>query len=1230
MKSSYIKKTFKGEIVRSEFNYKGEYIVIQDKDSNEEFWINSKFIDKSFSIGVGEIHEFSYTKKNNDKFPTISIINSNYPIGSLIEFEVTGRIFEENKNFLVLSSSIFGEIMVPEFYFQKESKNVKCEIVNYKNGEPIFHNRDFTDSPFQIGDVRKFEVKEFGEIEIPHGYVKKFIKVDIGFDIHIDITNPAEWHNSDLWNFNDIECEVIDFNRFGIPRLKIVDQRHPYFEINKPYKFKVLGFEESEKKDGTKIKLIKLSDEHELHHNVLAIPNQENRVELGSNIECEVIEILKKIKLKQVKVHDPFYYKFEEIEPKNELKEKFFTPFLNDNSAYNYKLFNQYNNGSGFWIMTYLNHIVPELSLDITKRKDFNTLKKLLELRLKFNKWLINNGFLQGIKETENRKLAKNKVTQSIELCQLELFVLSALIENKQELILDKNNTNIKVQTLYFYLLHSDLENVNFSKFYSIINSFNWSEFEDSLELDYLKKIVSIIRLKVGNVNHFLEQNSFILHKNVSQEINDKIEFSINWIFLCHEISKNIKLLKEHSLYLSEVFRLFSLHSSNIILQRKLLYTCFKILTNQVVPIENPFQLVNNKIEIKSSFYDDDFTKTEIEIPEKSIQKVILTEKNFKGFSFKVNSYIGYLPNEKISDNSLKNYTPDTISWETAVEIKHICDFFGICIVQQLPISNKAYFSKNLLVNFIERGAVIWARVKDITDYGIFVSTEFGEGLIHKSEIAYDFIDQEYLKAVFKKNLTLRVVVIENENGKLQFSLKQLIGTEYENDYNQLIENSNLILLDNYQEEEEYEIQNKLEEEKGYIFDRAAMISFDLKDKIKYLIFSKYFFSNTKNARSYLTNIYIDYFLLLLKLDDILSDYTFEKYKLFKLEIDHFSETVSPKTLENFPESKNLLFFIEILRSFNSSNHHDLDKLYDIVRNSMVSNDYLLMPVAKTALANNLLISEIKDNKIGELNRYTLKNLNRIREFITKGVLTVTETVEDVLELELEKKRKYWKGKILQDEGEKLEFKSTFKTPVPTKKRLETIEHIEKQLLKAKDEKTKEKLQSKLFELNNEESNDPKIHLKLIHSALKSICAFANTYGGTLLLGVSDDKEIFGLEQDYATFKEQDRDSFGLYFDEMINNYFGKSFSSTHLKKEFLKFPEGDILIVEVLPSKEEIFLLKNENGEPEESIYVRHLSSSDKLKGIDLSKFIKRKMTDQFEYFINVHNNNAPNKIED
>ena len=126
-----------------------------------------------------------------------------------------------------------------------------------------------------------------------------------------------------------------------------------------------------------------------------------------------------------------------------------------------------------------------------------------------------------------------------------------------------------------------------------------------------------------------------------------------------------------------------------------------------------------------------------------------------------------------------------------------------------------------------------------------------------------------------------------------------------------------------------------------------------------------------------------------------------------------------------------------------------------------------------------------------------------------------------------------------------------------------------------------------------------------------TLVAFANSSGGTLLIGVDNNKNIIGLEQEYLSSNPKlpypSRDGFGLYFDDMIINYIGDSFSSL-MSRRFLKFPNGDVLIIKVEPSNNEVFLLKNEEGKDCEQLYIRNLSSSKELNGSELAKFIKNR----------------------
>ena len=61
-------------------------------------------------------------------------------------------------------------------------------------------------------------------------------------------------------------------------------------------------------------------------------------------------------------------------------------------------------------------------------------------------------------------------------------------------------------------------------------------------------------------------------------------------------------------------------------------------------------------------------------------------------------------------------------------------------------------------------------------------------------------------------------------------------------------------------------------------------------------------------------------------------------------------------------------------------------------------------------------------------------------------------------------------------------------------------------------------------------------------NVLKAIAAFLNSDGGTLLIGVSNDHTIYGLEEDYCFFKNPSRDQLELHLINLIESKVGKLF----------------------------------------------------------------------------------------
>jgi predicted HTH transcriptional regulator len=92
---------------------------------------------------------------------------------------------------------------------------------------------------------------------------------------------------------------------------------------------------------------------------------------------------------------------------------------------------------------------------------------------------------------------------------------------------------------------------------------------------------------------------------------------------------------------------------------------------------------------------------------------------------------------------------------------------------------------------------------------------------------------------------------------------------------------------------------------------------------------------------------------------------------------------------------------------------------------------------------------------------------------------------------------------------------------------------------------------------------------------VKTIAGFANSlYGGTLLVGVTDDGGINGLEDDYATFSKRgergDRDLWGQHLKNLLNRL-GKS-AAALVDWEFFTIDGKDICRISIDPSEHPVY----------------------------------------------------------
>jgi len=141
-------------------------------------------------------------------------------------------------------------------------------------------------------------------------------------------------------------------------------------------------------------------------------------------------------------------------------------------------------------------------------------------------------------------------------------------------------------------------------------------------------------------------------------------------------------------------------------------------------------------------------------------------------------------------------------------------------------------------------------------------------------------------------------------------------------------------------------------------------------------------------------------------------------------------------------------------------------------------------------------------------------------------------------------------------EGNKLEFKSTLRTNLHTSKPDKRIEH----------------------------------------AVMKTMVAYLNSDGGCLLVGISDDGTVLGIEADNF----QNNDKFNQHFTNMFGRDIGNEFLP-YIKAELVKVKGMFVLKVDCKPSDKPVFL----KDDGKEEFYIRSSAATIEISGSKLIEYI-------------------------
>ena len=110
----------------------------------------------------------------------------------------------------------------------------------------------------------------------------------------------------------------------------------------------------------------------------------------------------------------------------------------------------------------------------------------------------------------------------------------------------------------------------------------------------------------------------------------------------------------------------------------------------------------------------------------------------------------------------------------------------------------------------------------------------------------------------------------------------------------------------------------------------------------------------------------------------------------------------------------------------------------------------------------------------------------------------------------------------------------------------------------------------------------------------RTIAAFANGHGGTLLIGVADDGTICGTEIDYQWVKNKNADGFLLWLTDFVKTQLGPVLAS-HFRARRIEIDEHDVWRIDVPEASAPTFLSAKSGPD---RFYVRMNNATHELSG--------------------------------
>lgn len=127
---------------------------------------------------------------------------------------------------------------------------------------------------------------------------------------------------------------------------------------------------------------------------------------------------------------------------------------------------------------------------------------------------------------------------------------------------------------------------------------------------------------------------------------------------------------------------------------------------------------------------------------------------------------------------------------------------------------------------------------------------------------------------------------------------------------------------------------------------------------------------------------------------------------------------------------------------------------------------------------------------------------------------------------------------------------------------------------------------------------------KMEHVIAKTISAFMNTEGGALIIGVEDDGNVIGLENDYKVSGNKGRDGFELFLNDLVADRLD-GVTASNIKVDFTEIEGKDICRVVANASRRKVYC-KSIGSNVAAEFWVRAGNSTRQLHGQEMDMYVE------------------------